>query len=116
MTHLLNLGFVALRLAFVFLRLIIVIVHLLLRGRLFPNRDGIVDKFTMLLYQIFQSTLLEELELIFFQVQLDLGAAAQLISRRVTAHCEAATRSALPNILLVVVVFGQAKYGRSEPA
>ena len=116
MTHLLNLGFVALRLAFVFLRLIIVIVHLLLRGRFFPNRDGIIDKFTVLFHQIFQSTFFEEFELIFFQVQLDLGAATQLISRRVTAHCEAATRSALPNILLVVVVFGQAKYGRSEPA
>lgn len=67
--------------------------------------NGIRDEFRVLLDSILDTLLLEVLSLVLLQVKADLGATTDRWVDGVKGDSEGTSRSRLPDVLLIVVVF-----------
>ena len=70
-----------------------------------PEGDGVLDELGVLLDEVLEFSLFEVLELIFLEVEDDLGTTAEGFSG-VSLDGEGTSSSRLPDVLFVVVVLG----------
>jgi len=70
--------------------------------------NGIGDEFGVLLDDVLDLLLPEVFELIFFQPKTKFSSTTQLLVNGVRSNGESTPSSRLPNVLLVIVVLGDA--------
>merc|ERR1711972_513375 len=106
--YLFNLWFVTFLSLFVFLFLLFLrICDFLLFRFLYVELDRKSNEFRMLLHKILQTTLLQELGLVLFQITDNFSTTLHLSMHllRILLHRKGATGRRFPNILLIVIVF-----------